>query len=74
MNPAVGARRKRLWEISSNQNAWLRQNVGSVSPSPRFAESAEQNGERAGVRCFVLLFNRCYDNYDADKPVFLQNL
>jgi hypothetical protein len=29
--------------------------AGSVSPSPRFAESAEQNGERAGVRCFVLI-------------------
>jgi hypothetical protein len=29
--------------------------AGSVSPSPRFAESAEQNGERAGVGCFVFI-------------------
>ena len=27
------------------------QDAASVSPSPRFAESAEQKGERAGVRC-----------------------
>ncbi len=39
----------------------IRQDAGSVSPSPRFAESAEQNGEwcqaevRPGVRCFVLI-------------------
>jgi hypothetical protein len=32
----------------------IRHDAGSVSPSPRFAESAQQNGERAGVRCFVI--------------------
>ncbi len=32
----------------------IRRDAGSVSPSPRFAESAQQNGERAGVRCFVI--------------------
>jgi len=37
----------------------IRQRAASVSPSPRFAESAEQNGERAGVRCFdfILAFS-----------------
>jgi len=37
----------------------IRQDAGSVSPSPRFAESAQQNGERAGVRCFVFKLT-CY--------------
>ncbi len=37
----------------SNLDAPPRQNAANVSPSPHFAESAEQNGERAGVRCSV---------------------
>jgi len=37
----------------------IRQDAGTCSPSPRFAESAEQNGERAGVRCFVLILGFC---------------
>src|SRR5580700_8643946 len=48
--------------------------AGSVSPSPRFAESAEQNGERAGVRCLVYPYDvrtefRCTQ---ASKTQFLQ--
>jgi lysophospholipase L1-like esterase len=38
-------------EPQKSPNARHQQNAGNVSPSPRFAESAEQNGERAGVRC-----------------------
>jgi len=31
-----------------NQNALTKEDTASVSPSPRFAESAEQNGEGRG--------------------------
>ena len=39
--------------LSLSPKASRLRKTGSVSPSPRFAESAEQNGERAGVRCLV---------------------
>jgi hypothetical protein len=42
----------------SYQNTRPPRIAGSTSPSPRFAESAEQNGERAGVRCSVPQFYR----------------
>jgi hypothetical protein len=43
-----------LWGVYV-EGDMIHKDAGNVSPSPRFAESAEQNGERAGVRCFVLI-------------------
>ncbi len=35
-------------------NGTIRHDAGSMSPSPRFAQSAEQNGERVGGTLFIL--------------------
>jgi len=37
----------------------IRQKSRRVPPSPRFAESAQQNGEKAGERCLVFILGCC---------------
>jgi hypothetical protein len=55
-----------LFRDGYSPDALIRQDAGSVSPSPRFAESAQQNGERAGVRCFVLILLKMFIAMDIE--------
>src|ERR1700683_4073439 len=64
----AGKTSSRIGQISPG-DSWFSPYAGSVSPSPRFAESAEQNGERAGVRCIVSPFKQGKPAAGSDKLV-----